>query len=227
MIRDVVHENITPDQLQQFRTNYDKVAKVGIARPFTYHRDWDYAMAICNTTLRMEDIVLEIGCACSYFVFYLALGVKIVYGIDAIYASHTFEATAWLSTLRDYEAYNDGKVQVIVQNAKVLAFPDNFFDKVFTFSVLEHFNNNDDILCAGEVFRCLKPGGEFLGTVDYNPLSEHPHLTDPSCRAYTYESFCERIIQSTGFKLVGEVHLAPVPKCTDYIVAPLFFRLVK
>jgi SAM-dependent methyltransferase len=42
--------------------------------------------------------------------------------------------------------------------------PDNTFDRIFSFSVLEHVDRVSDLL--RECLRVLKPGGEFLFTVD-------------------------------------------------------------
>lgn len=191
-------------------------------------RDWDYALAISRADLQQDDIVLDIGCASSYFALYIASRVAKSYGIDDI-SSYAIDWTIpWLRALPHFDAYNNGSYVLVFNNAAHMPFPDSMFDKVFTFSALEHFLGDDDSRCAREVARILKPGGLFLGTVDFNPASEYP-LDGDDYRAYTYESLMRRIIEPSGMELVGrdwamDFH---VPDAVDYAAIPLYFELVK
>ena len=192
-------------------------------------RGWDYAAIIKNADFKSSDIVLDIGCAASYFILYIDQFVGKAYGIDDIDNGGFARFTKpWLETLVDFEDYRNGKVKIINQNAAVLPFPDNFFDVVFTTSVLEHFKDEDDILCVKEVNRVLKVGGSFIGTVDYNPITEYP-VKGSVARAYTYDSFLSRILQPSGLALKGKDFLKdmPIPLTYNGIVEPLFFHLVR
>jgi SAM-dependent methyltransferase len=53
----------------------------------------------------------------------------------------------------------------IFYDGKTLPFPDNSFDSVVSFEVLEHVFNLDEVLC--EISRVLKPGGTFLMSVPF------------------------------------------------------------
>jgi len=192
-------------------------------------RGWDYAAIIKNADFKSSDIVLDIGCAASYFILYIDQFVGKAYGIDDIDNGGFARFTKpWLETLVDFDNYKNGKVEIINQNAVVLPFPDNYFDKVFTTSVLEHFKGEDDRLCVKEIVRVLKVGGSFLGTVDYNPITEYP-VKGSMARTYTYESFLRRILQPSGLTLKGKDFLKdiPIPLTYNEIAEALFFHLEK
>lgn len=57
---------------------------------------------------------------------------------------------------------------------EVLPFTDNVFDAVISIAVLEHVK--DPFLCAREISRVLKPGGELMCCVPFlQPLHGYPH----------------------------------------------------
>jgi ubiquinone/menaquinone biosynthesis C-methylase UbiE len=192
-------------------------------------RGYDYAAAIKYAAISHDDITLDVGCGCAYFPFYIADRVAHSYGIDILGGEHVKFTFPWLQSLSRFVKHFETNVSVVLGNAKHLPFSDNFFTTIFTFSALEHFAKNDDTICTQEVVRCLKPGGKFIGTVDYNAVSEYPQSEHPTSRAYTYKSFIDRIVEPSGLKLDGEDYMANiiVPTSVEYIVLPLFFSLTK
>jgi ubiquinone/menaquinone biosynthesis C-methylase UbiE len=188
-------------------------------------RGYEYSASLYYTPLEETDIVLDVGCACSYFVFYIAGKVRKAYGIDDFSAVPWSER--WRQTLEHFDELQQDKVEIVEHDAGELPFPDAFFDKVYTFSALEHFDwdSGADVDCAKEVYRVLKSGGTFTGTVDYNPLSEHPP-SHPGTKVYTYQSFVDKIVHPAGFMLAGDVDMKPWPIVANY-VTPLYFKLVK
>jgi len=191
-------------------------------------RAWDYAEALEQAGLMPEHVTLDVGCASSYFALYIAKKVKLSYGIDDLmsYAYETY-TIPWMATLRDFEEYQTGRFVLVVSNAARLPFPDGFFDRIFTFSALEHFENDDDIDFAREAARVLKPGGSFLGTVDYNPIDPYPLKDYPICRVYSHKTFYERIVLPSGLKLIGKDFEADRADPQDNYVEALFFHLTK
>jgi ubiquinone/menaquinone biosynthesis C-methylase UbiE len=167
------------------------------------YRDVDYSWALYNAQPAETDVVLDVGCACCYFVNCLAKFASKVYGIDLIYGWPTWAVT-WLETMERYDDFRSGKIDITVGNASELPYPDASIDKVYTFSALEHFEGRDDILCSQEIARVLKPGGVFIGTVDYNRATEYPSAEHKNERVYTHASFMERIIIPSGLSLQGE-----------------------
>jgi SAM-dependent methyltransferase len=190
-------------------------------------RALEYSATLYHTPLEPDDIVLEIGCACSYMIFYIAPMVKKVYGIDDL--SSLPWAQRWMETTDAFEEIGSGKVELVIHDARSLPFPDEFFDKVLTFSVLEHFDwvTGADTDCAKEVYRVLKPNGVFTGTVDHNPITEcPPNFGTGTEKCYMYQTFMDRIVNPAGFRLAGDVNLAAIPKDADYMTS-LFFKLMK
>lgn len=162
-------------------------------------RERDYSWAMYNSQPSETDVVLDIGCACNFFVHCLAKFAAQVYGIDLITPAAKW-AVPWLKAMEQYADVQTGKIEIAVANAAVLPYPDQSIDKVYTFSAFEHFQGEDDSLCCQEINRVLKPKGKFTGTVDYNPFVEYP---SEGYRVYTYKSFIERVLKPSGLTLVG------------------------
>jgi len=193
------------------------------------YRDPDYSYSLYRAQPDEDDVVLDVGCGCCYFLNVLAQYAGEVHGIDWLHSYAEWCVVPWLDTMREYKDFQDGKINFIDGNAAVLPFGDNSLDKIYSISALEHFLDDDDILCVQEIRRILKPGGIFIGTVDYNPITEQPLGAESSCRAYTYDSFIERIIKPSGLLLIGDDYVSDfcIPAEVEYIVAPLFFHLRK
>jgi len=188
-------------------------------------RAWDVACCMEYVPPKETDVVLDIGCGESPFIFYIADYVSKVYGVDN---GNFNNYQAWHDTLIEFDDYNNGKVEVITQNAAQLPYLDETFDKIYTFSALEHFADDDELACMKEVYRILKPNGIFGGTIDFNPITEYPDKDNDYVRTYTYESLVRRLIEPSGMLLLGEFHrLNPMPKFVNYLAAPMFFALVK
>lgn len=189
-------------------------------------RFWDFGMTVFHGDFKESDVVLDVGGACSFIMVYLSKFFKKGYIIDpSIFHGWCDD---WFEMAMQFDVFKSGKVEVIAQNARLLPFEDKYFDKVITFSALEHFHDNDDTLCCQEIHRVLKDDGLFIGTVDFNPITEIPE--HPTARVYTYESFFRRIVNPAGFKLFGEASkwVADfVPEKVDYIAVAIFFKMVK
>ncbi len=204
-------------------------------------RQWEYAMVMKYVKPNIEDTVLDIGCGATHFIIFIAPYVAKIYGIDVgeltdvnintylsgLKPTSNDYYTEWLYSLRHYDDFNSGKVTVITQNARELPFIDGYFDKVYSFSSLHHFESKDDTLCSNEVHRILKPGGIFCGTVNFNALSEKPCGEVDSRRTYTQESFNRRIVKPSGFSLLGKEH--QIPKVVEgfHWFRMMFFALIK
>lgn len=188
------------DFTQEFHTKY--LAK--LKDEYEHSRRTDYAQAYYYCPPEAEDIVLDVGCACSYFITYVADECKAAYGVDDL-SSDPF-AHNWYHTLKDFACYQTHKLNVLTINAARLPFQSDFFDKVYTFSALEHFRGIDDILCVQEIARVLKPGGVFCGTVDYSFGSPYPTPGDPKAFAYTWGLFKSRLLKRSGLIPRGQIH---------------------
>jgi len=223
-------KNFSDDECDQITRDYFAfVHKEHL--PICSVRGWDYATAILNADLRSDKVVLDVGCACSYFFLYIARLVAVSYGIDIIDGYAAQWAVPWEKSILEYDEFLSGRTKFTKQNAASLPYPDDFFDVVFTFSALEHFEGSDDSSCAREISRALKPNGVFLGTVDFNSYTEKPQGEGPGvvCRAYTSEAFYRRIVVPSGLQLSGKdfVLEKDFPSLLEKPIIDLFFMLRK
>lgn len=79
----------------------------------------------------------------------------------------------YISNVVNYEIVNYDTTDVIGVGER-LPFKDNSFDAVISIAVLEHVR--DPFLCASEISRVLKPGGELFCSVPFlQPYHGYPH----------------------------------------------------
>jgi len=200
-------------------------------KPSMSWRTWDYGAILHYGNFQKEDIVVDIGGGASYFFIYLTKFVKECWCVDPLCPAWNINE-ALLRSLEHYQAYTEGRARIHVQNAKKLPFSNESIDKIITCSAMEHFENEDDIRCAEEIYRVLKPGGLFLGTVDHSLFSEHFPERYGEARFYTYQSFMDRIFTPSKLALTGPDFLKDyaIPEMTEenkYSIGTLFFRLRK
>jgi len=101
-----------------------------------------------------------------------------------------------------------------------LKYPDNFFDEVYSISVIEHVGNNkntDDSKMMKEVYRVLKKKGRFYFTTiisrspevvfkNKNYYSNNQLKKDKVffCRIYSYSEIVKRLLNTADFKVIKE-----------------------
>lgn len=221
MICDMSNSDIAIDAIDSFAKRYMSLVKPEWYNVTYLPRHLHYALALENVALDSDDVVLDVGGACSYFAVFIAPQVKEVHVVDSLTGFSC--AGPWLASMETL----DTEVHITQANAAVLPFPDDMFDTVFTFSALEHFVEDDDLKCVREIHRVLKPGGIFAGTVDFNPISEKPQGEDNLCKTYTLRTFFKRILLSADFWPVGGIKMDRIPDVVTCIESGLFFVLSK
>jgi len=227
----IIHNINIPEIFAPMWQDYESII-LEDDRKYRCERGWDYGAIVHHGEFAETDVVIDIGGSISYLFIYLTKFVKESWCIDPIFEYGTELTVPWLKTLCHYDEYLNGKARLHMQNARKLPFPDNSVDKVITCSAMEHFKHDDDILCAKEVGRILKPDGIFLGTVDYNYYKELMPEKYGEARFYTHDSFKSRILYPSGLQLFGEDYLdnEDVPEYTDetkYTIQAMFFKLRK
>ncbi len=101
--------------------------------------------------------VLDVGCGRGEIVRHCARLGADAFGIDYAPAAVTMSQKAVSN-----EAQATGKTGVAQADAKVLPFPNNYFDRVLMFDVVEHLYPWELHTAMLEVRRTLKPGGLFV-----------------------------------------------------------------
>lgn len=102
-----------------------------------------------------------------------------------LYMAHNYDADIRMTDIsplnidpyeRMWDAWKHnakGKAFFQVQDARQLAFPDESYDIVYSMSVLEHIEGDDqDATVVKEMLRVLKPGGRLLISVPFGPRYE-------------------------------------------------------
>lgn len=104
-----------------------------------------------------------------------------------------------------------------VQDARKLAYPDEYFDHVFSISVVEHIPDDGDQIALREMARVLKPGGTLFLTVPISPRlqnvfvhhdvyerkQQHPDESVFFERRYDLANLQERLVESSGLVLIA------------------------
>ena len=129
--------------MSKIKRDYVEVVYSEQRRPLTTYPDKLARYLFERYDIRVGHKLLEIGCGRGEFLHgFIGCGVK-GYGVDRSRAAEKYCPEAELS-ICDLE--NDG-----------LPFKDNFFDVIYSKSVIEHFYYPERLV--QEIYRVLKPGG--------------------------------------------------------------------
>jgi SAM-dependent methyltransferase len=84
-----------------------------------------------------------------------------------------------------------------------MPYPDGYFDGVICRNALDHV---DDVAAVGrEIARVLKPGGRFLGAVEYHPPTrEEPHQLDDEAMVSLFAGLDMRKVSDRGKRAFHE-----------------------
>src|SRR5208337_237211 len=154
--------------------------------------------------------ILEVGCSdglvCDTIVL---LGAARAHGIDVMQSVGC--------------GFPHERIAYYVMNGENLAFPDNFFDLVFSIATLEHISN--PYACLAEMVRVIKPGG--FGYVQAGPLYHSPfgHHMFPYFPDFPWihlrRSRKEIVSYATQHGIATEIERNLGTTCEDYIFGML------
>jgi len=169
----------------------------------------------------LKGDVLEVGCGEGRGVDILTKGAQRFTAVDKI--------TAVVERLQ--ERYPEGKF--ISMNIPPLALPDNAYDVVVSFQVIEHIK--DDDLFLREIHRVLRPGGTALITTPNRKLSltrnpwhirEYlPHELDSMAQKYFRETEMKGIAGNEKVMTYYERNRKAVERITRWDFLNLQYRL--
>lgn len=116
------------------------------------------------------------------------------------------------------------KAKVVDLNQDPLPFPDNYFDVVFSKSVMEHIENTEHYL--SEMKRVLRPGGVLILMVPDWETQYKIFYQDPThIHPYTVKSV-ERLLEMFEFKNVETEKFIQLPGTWNNRLLRLFSRIV-
>lgn len=138
-------------------------------RGYEYRKDWEVAMAVRTLSdqgvLRPDARVLGVAAGTEDTIFYLTRHVGEVVAVDRYLEPGEWTETAPSAMLVDprrlapFES-DAGRLTARHMDARVLDFPDESFDGIFSSGSIEHFGDLSTIAAAAyEMGRVLKPGG--------------------------------------------------------------------
>lgn len=197
--------------LRSLNREHFKDALRMLLEPCNYWRNVEVPAAINALDVRPGQKVLDIGSPKlpSVFIWY-KLGAE-VYATD-LFPYFFEEYSHYLSRLgasMQRELYH-----IEQQDARKLRYPDNYFDKVYAISVLEHIEDEGDSKAMREIARVLKPGGLCCltvpfddryreSTIDYEIYFKKP--MDGKAvfyeRHYDRDSLRSRLVKPSGLRL--------------------------
>jgi SAM-dependent methyltransferase len=126
--------------------------------PMNYVRQMELPLVMELLSVKKEDSVLDVSSPKLLALYYSIMGVKQVVASDR---DDYF--------VNDFEQYSEQlslklRTEVFDVTQKT-EFPNNYFDKMFSVSVIEHINGDGDQAAVKEMLRMLKPGGSLVLTV--------------------------------------------------------------
>jgi ubiquinone biosynthesis O-methyltransferase len=119
---------------------------------------YEFNRLIAGAGLADGQAVLDVGCGKGFQTQVLARTCASAVGIDT--------STVQIEGAREFLAHSpvERKVRFLCARIQDAALADASFDRVFSFSVLEHIPEFEEVLT--EIVRVLKPGGELHVSVD-------------------------------------------------------------
>jgi SAM-dependent methyltransferase len=206
-----------------------------IVKPINYWRTVEYRAVWDEADFTAADRVLDIGSPKLLSLFLAERVGAEVYATDI--EPYFIAKLEVLSRLRRIPS---DRLHLQTEDGRKLSFPDGFFRKVYSISVLEHIPDEGDTACIREAARVLSPGGLCLVTVPFAPQPrdefrrggfywEGSSKRDGDSvfyqRRYSEQSLHERLIAPSGLVLrrlgyIGETVLTRSRKeLSDFLPA--------
>lgn len=185
-----------------------------ILSPVQYWRFPVFPALLEELDPRPGDRILDIGSPKLPSVYLALKRGGTVYATD-LQDDRIFEWSACVRAL-DRDVASGGRYIVEKQDARHLAYPEGFFDKVYSISVLEHIPGDGDAQAMREIERVLKRGGRAFIQVPFRPRYEEVFVSQNVYgrkyngtarvffeRHYDTPTLASRIIGASALRLVN------------------------
>jgi 2-polyprenyl-3-methyl-5-hydroxy-6-metoxy-1,4-benzoquinol methylase len=166
----------------------------------------EYEALLDGVRIAPTDVILDLGCGGAPQDFILAKHAGRIVGIDPEPAQ--IEKAGRLA--RTWAPGRDLELRcTTIEDA---GFARHQFDKVLSFSVLEHITNRDQVLDV--IAAVLKPGGELIFSCDSmatmtDPARRERHKVDHSVQTYFTPEELRSMLEARGF---GQIRIRPLFK---------------
>lgn len=160
---------------------------------------YEFLEVVSTSELKREHSILDLGCGKGHWTLLLASRCHKAIGVD-ISEDEIVTARKFVrnSHLRHH-------VQFLCTRLEETRFSPACFDRIFSFCVLEHIKNLEEVLT--EVFRILKPGGQFHVSVDSlatikNKALLNKHKQDNLVFRYFTKASLHQQLSAIGFEVM-------------------------
>jgi SAM-dependent methyltransferase len=198
---------VFPHEIPHFSPDFPKGAE--------YRKYWEVAMSVRALSdfgaLRPDARLLGIGAGTETTIFYLANSVGTVFATDLYLNARDWgESAPWrmLVSPDRFAPYPYRRDRLVVQHmdARLLGYPDDWFDGIFSSSSLEHFGSWESIATAAyEMGRVLRPGGVLTIATEY--LISGPSGGDgwDGMRFFSRAALDHYIVEASGLEPADEL----------------------
>lgn len=164
----------------------------------------EYQELLDGLDIRKTDVVLDIGCGAGPQDLLLAKKAARVIGIDVSQA----EIARAQGLAATYP--HAGSIEYRCTPLETAGFGPAQFDKIFSFCVLEHIVNRDDVMRL--IAEILKPGGRLAMSVDSLATVSDPaliakHRADHAVQTYFTPTEIRTMLETHGF---GDIRIWPI-----------------
>jgi len=202
IIRDVF-----PHEARQFSADFPVGAE--------YRKYWEIGMTVRALrhfgVLRRDASILGVAAGTETTIFYLTNYAGLVYATDLYMNPGVWGQFAPGFMLHEPEKvtpYEFERERLIVQHmdGRLLHYPDNTFDGIFSSSSIEHFGDLDLIAnSAYEMGRVLKPGGVLTLSTEFKIAGPPGGHGWPGLAIFTREDLLRYIVEASGLEIVDEL----------------------
>jgi hypothetical protein len=181
----------------------------GAVAPFD-SKLWENALAVNSLSkLLPESNVLGVGAGLEVTSFMLASRGLNVFASDIYLAADQWDEPALKAFALNPELvfpnYSRERIFPLHVDARLLPFPDQYFDGVYSSGSLEHFGSEEDIIQSiKEIVRVMKVGARASISTEYRVSGPEGQITwDPSVYLFTKEFLNEIFLSIADVKVLG------------------------
>lgn len=166
-----------------------------------------------------DEIILDIGCGSARQSLLLGKKCKKIVGIDIS------EKAIKLAKLQSQYLKGAGNSAFHCIKLEKAGFEDEYFDKIFSFCVLEHIPNYAEVL--REAYRILKKNGQMIFSVDTLETIEDKKLIEKHKKTHFVEQYFKKEELKTLLEKIGFEKIDIYPIFKSNFAKKLFIKGIK